>query len=67
MGKGELVGRRGRGAKMRKNRENYLNHLYYVEFLRIVIDRGRDGEGGRERRYGGWEERVCVFEWKQLL
>ena len=42
-----------------------LNHLYYVEYLRIEINRGRNGEGGREsereiRREGG-REKVFVF------
>ena len=34
---------------------------YYVEYLRIEIDRGRDGEGGRERDKEGGRESVCVF------
>ena len=41
-----------------------LNHLYYVEYLRIEIDRERDGEGGRERereRDNEGGENVCVF------
>ena len=46
LGKGKLV---GRGTKMRKKGENYLTHLYYVEFLRTGVNRWRNREGGRKR------------------
>ena len=35
--------------------------IHQVEYLRIDIDRGRDGEEGRERDKEGGRESVCVF------
>ena len=52
---------------MRKKGENYLTHIYYVEYLRTEINRGRDREGVRKReresdKEGGRErECVCFF------
>ena len=60
-GEGGLDGRRGIGTNMKKNWREY--YLYYVEYLRIEVDRGRNGEGGRkserEIRREGRKERVC--------
>ena len=35
---------------MRKKWRELLNHLYYAEYLRIEIDKVRDGEGGEGDR-----------------
>ena len=63
LGKGKMV---GRGTKMRKKGENYLTHLYYVEFLRTGVNRWRNREGGRKRereraiRREGERENRCL-------